>query len=91
MPKKTEREAAFAFKLARQVTGSLKATYMKGAGSRKHLAASADFIEAFTASKARIKNMEYRWVEETNPTCQCLLEIYTAVVLGTPYNDFDTH
>ncbi len=35
--------------------------------------------------------MEYRWVEETDPTCQCLLEIYSAVTLETPYNDFDNH
>jgi hypothetical protein len=91
MPNKSEREAAFAFKLASHATGSLKATYKKGAGSRKQLALDPDFVGAFTAAKARIKAMEYRWVEENDPTCQCLLEIYTAVVLGTPHNDFDTH
>ena len=91
MPNKTEREAAFAFKLAREVTGFTKATYKKGQGSRKALALDPGFIAAFTAAKARIKAMEYRWVEETDPTCQCLLEIYAAVTLGTPYNDFDTH
>ena len=91
MPHKTEREAAFAFKLAREVTGFTKATYKKGPGSRKALALDPGFIAAFTASKARIKAMDYRWVEETDPTCQCLLEIYAAVALGTPYNDFDTH
>jgi hypothetical protein len=91
MPKKTEREAAFAFKLAREKTGMVKPSYRKGEGSRKHLAADADFIAAFTAAKARIKAMEYRWVEETDPTCQCLIEIYAAVVLATPYNDFDNH
>jgi hypothetical protein len=91
MPKKTEREAAFAFKLAREATGKSKPSYKKGEGSRKYLAADVDFIAAFTDAKARIKAMEYRWVEETDPTCQCLLEIYAAVVLGTRYNDFDTH
>ena len=90
MPKKTEREAAFAFKLAREATGFTKATYKKVAGSRIELAMDPEFIAAFTAAKARIKAMEYRWVEETDPTCQCLLEIYAAVTLGTPYNDFDT-
>ncbi len=91
MPKKTEREAAFAFKLAREATGFKKATYKKGPGSRKHLALDPGFITAFTAAKERIRNMDYRWVEETDPTCQCLLEIYAAVTLETPYNDFDTH
>jgi hypothetical protein len=32
---KTEREAAFAFKLAREATGFTKATYKKGPGSRR--------------------------------------------------------
>jgi hypothetical protein len=91
MSNKTEREAVFAFKLAREATGFTKATYKKGPGSRKGLALDAGFITAFSAAKSRIKEMDYRWVEETDPTCQCLLEIYAAVTLGTPYNDFDTH
>ncbi|GAC1343741.1 MAG: hypothetical protein NVSMB18_20060 [Acetobacteraceae bacterium] len=91
MLNKTEREAAFAFKLAREVTGFTKATYKKGAGSRKELALDPGFTAAFTAAKARIKAMEYRWVEEADPTGQCLLEIYAAVTLSTPYNDFDNH
>ena len=32
-----------------------------------------------------------RFVEETDPVRQALLEIYVAAVLGTPYNDFDNH
>jgi hypothetical protein len=91
MPNKTEREAAFAFKLAREATGRLKATYKKGLGSRRGLAGDPIFAQAFVSAKARIKAMEYRWVEEVNPIGQCLLEIYAAVVLQTPYNDFDTH
>jgi hypothetical protein len=89
-PKKTEREAAFAFKLAREATGFLKATY-KREGSRKHLASDPDFHKAFVSAKERIRAMEYRWVEETDPTCQCLLEIYASVTLETKYNDFDNH
>ena len=90
-PRKTEREAAFAFKLAREATGYMKPTYKKGPGSRQNLALDPTFGKAFTDAKARIRAMEYRWVEETNPTCQCLLEIYVSVVLATTYNDFDTH
>jgi hypothetical protein len=90
-PQKTEREAAFAFKLAREETGSLKAAYKKGTGSRKDLMLNSDFLAAFTSAKKRIRAMEYRWVEETDPTCQCLLEVYASVALATPYNDFDTH
>ena len=91
MANKTEREAAFAFKLARKATGFETATYQKGDGSRKGLALNPIFIDAFTQAKARIREMEYRWVIEPHPTTQCLLEIYVATVLGTPFNDFDTH
>jgi hypothetical protein len=35
--------------------------------------------------------MEYRYVEEADQNSQALLEIYCAVVLQTPYNDFNTH
>lgn len=91
MTNKTEREAAFAFKLARQATGFVKASYQKGEGSRAGLAANPTFVEAFTQAKARIQAMEYRWVLEPDPTTQCLLEIYAATALGTPFNDFDNH
>jgi len=35
--------------------------------------------------------MELGYVEEVDALRQTLLEIYVAVVLKTPYNDFDTH
>jgi len=49
------------------------------------------FVSAFTAAKARIRSMDLRFVEESDPVRQALLEIYASVVLATPYNDFDTH
>mgnify|MGYP000847637451 CR=1 FL=1 len=87
----THRMAAFAFRLARQQTGNLKAAYKAGAGSRDGLMKEALFLDAFSRAKERIRAMDVRFVEEVDPTRQALLEIYTAVVLGTPYNDFDTH
>ena len=50
-----------------------------------------DFVSAFSEAKTRIRNMEYRCVEEPDQNRQALLEIYCAVVLKTPYNDFKTH
>ena len=50
-----------------------------------------EFTAAFDSAKARIRNMDLRFVEENNPVRQALLEIYVAEVLGTPYNDFDNH
>jgi hypothetical protein len=40
---------------------------------------------------ARVRKMEYRFVEETDQTGQALLEVYCAIVLDCPYNDFNTH
>ena len=89
-PNATWRQAAFAFQLARQVTGNFKATYRKE-GSRQALAADPTFMRAFVAAKDRIRNMQVRYVGEPDPTRQALLEMYVAVVLKTPYNDFNNH
>jgi hypothetical protein len=35
--------------------------------------------------------MDLRFVEESDPTRQALLEIYAATILKTPYNDFENH
>ena len=90
-PGATHRQAAFAFQLAREVTSHTQATYRAGPGSRTGLALDPVFFAAFTAAKERIRRMEYRYVEEADQNRQALLEIYCAVVLGTPYNDFGTH
>ncbi len=65
--------------------------YAQGAGSRKALVEDPTFRAAFVAAKERVTRMNFRWVEEADPVRQCLLEVYVAVVLGTPYNDFDNH
>lgn len=91
LPGATHRMAAFAFRLAREATGNLKATYKKGEGSRSALMEDEKFVVAFDAAKARIRKMNLRFVEENDPVRQALLEIYVAVVLKTPYNDFDNH
>jgi hypothetical protein len=48
------------------------------------------FAQVSAAAKERIRKMEYRYVE-ADQNKQALLEIYCAVVLKTPYNDFATH
>jgi hypothetical protein len=89
-PGATHRMAAFAFRLAREATGFLQPTYAK-VGSRAQLMESPEFKMAFQNAKARIREMDVRAVAESDPTRQAILEIYVATVLGTPYNDFDTH
>ena len=76
----TYRQAAFAFQLAREVTGNIKATYRAGTGSRAGLMLDPDFAAAFVAAKERIRAMEYRYVKEADQNSQALLEIYCAVV-----------
>lgn len=83
-------QAVFAFKLAREMTGRVKATYAVE-GSRNMLQDDPVFAAAFLEAKARVRGMDLRFVEEQDSLRQTLLEIYVAVVLKTPYNDFDTH
>ena len=87
----THRQAAFAFRLARLTTGNMKPTYKKGEGSRAALMEVPEFVAAFDHAKARIRAMDVRFVEETDPVRQALLEIYVAETLETPFNDFDNH
>ena len=91
LPGATHKQAAFAFQLARRATGKTKATYKAGKESRKGLMQDSAFIAAFKDAKERIRKMDYRYVEEPEQNRQALLEIYCAVVLSTPYNDFKTH
>ena len=55
--------ASFAFKLAREMTGHMKATYVS-AGSRANLMTLPEFSEAFIAAKKPIRQMDVRFVAE---------------------------
>lgn len=89
-PSSPQNKAAFAFRLARQATGKLGASYQTS-GSREQLIQDPEFFRAFADAKERIRQMSVRFVEETDPVRQCLLEVYVSIVLQTPYNDFDNH
>ncbi|MDP2294325.1 MAG: hypothetical protein Q8M24_02550 [Pseudolabrys sp.] len=81
----------FAFRLAREVTGKIKPSYMPGKDSRNGLSEDVEFSLAFSQAKSRVRTMEYRFVEECDQTKQALLEIYCAISLECPYNDFNAH
>ena len=89
-PAAQHNQAAFAFRLAREMTGHLTAAYSTET-SRVALSSDGEFAAAFVGAKRRIREMQLRYVEERDPLRQALLEIYVAVVLKTPYNDFSTH
>jgi hypothetical protein len=82
-PGATYKQAAFAFQLAREKTGRTKVAYKAGEDHRKGLMLNPDFAAAIQEAKARIRAMEYRYVEETAPIRQALLEIYCAVALAS--------
>jgi hypothetical protein len=83
-------QAVFAFKLARHATHNIIASYV-GDGTREGLLKNPIFAKAFVDSKARVRKMQLRFVEEPDPLRQALLEIYTATLLKTKFNDFETH
>lgn len=89
-PGSAHNQATFAFRLTRVETGYTQAAYTTK-GSRKALLEDPTFNAVFDRNKQRIRTMALRFVEETDGTRQALLEIYTATVLNTPYNDFDNH
>ena len=89
-PSSGHNSATFAFRLARQITGQTIATYTEHS-SRSALENDPQFSPVFIAQKARVKNMNVRYVSESDPMKQALLEMYISVSLETPHNDFDNH
>ena len=90
IPSAPQNQAGFAFKLACEVTGRTKASY-KTKDSRDDRCADPSFANVFTQAKARVRKMDVRFVPETDPLRQALLEMYVSIVLKTKYNDFETH
>ena len=89
-PSSGHNSATFAFRLARQITGRTQATYSVK-GSRQDLERDPEFSDVFIAQKQRIRRMDVQFVSEPDPMRQALLEMYVAVSLGTPHNDFDNY
>lgn len=42
-------------------------------------------------AKADVRDLDVRWVEESRPQQQLLLEVYVAHALHAKFNDFDNH
>ena|SRR3990172_3584025 len=89
-PSSNHNTAPFAFRLAREQTGRVKASYTRK-GSRSELEQDPTFKIEFDISKQRVRAMKVRYVEERDPIRQYLLEIYVAMSTEAKYNDFDTH
>lgn len=89
-PSSAYNQATFAFLIAREVTGNVKASYKQN-NSRKKLLENDTFKKEFEQAKNRIREMEVRFIEESDPLRQALFEIYIAVELDTRYNKFENH
>jgi hypothetical protein len=55
------------------------------------LAAAPDFRPAFLRQVQAIRQMSYHFLPVSDPVEQYLLELYTAMELGTSMDEFDTH
>lgn len=86
----TGDDCPFAWHLAREETGNIKASY-KTKGSRRHLLTQPNFKRAYDEAKDRIRQMEVQYVGVSDQLKQTLFEIYVAVVSKAKFNDFDTH
>jgi len=87
-PKSRTNEAALALLIARKEMGRI-VSYAKGA--RQRLLEDSEFMNAFERAKEKVRKMTFRAVEERNQERQALLEIYCAMTLEAPFNDFGTH
>jgi len=88
LPGSQTNQAALASLIAKKEL-RLPRDYRPGAHAR--LLANEAFMAAFHRAKERVQAMEFRAVEESDPTRQALLEVYCAVASCAKYNDFDVH
>jgi len=86
----TAKDCPFAWHLARAATNQRVASY-RPFGSRRELLERPAFKKAYDDAKGRIRLMEVRYVAESDPFRQALLEIYVAVATNAKCNDFNTH
>jgi predicted GIY-YIG superfamily endonuclease len=89
-PGSRENQAGFAVLLALKEIGAGKASYVSDT-SRAKLYRTEEFKSAFRKAKDRVKKMRFRFFEMADGTDQALLEIYCAVALKAPFNDFANH
>ena len=87
LPGSRINDAPFAVLLTRETTG-INPAY-GGDFVRKKLHLHQPFMAAFKEAKQRISLMEFRYVEESDPIRQTLLEVYCAIVMETRYNSFE--
>ena len=82
--------ASFAFLLAANAMGEAYKTEVR---TRKQLQTAPEaggFGELYLAAKKRVSSIQVRFLEVPNDIHQVLFEVYIALALNTPFNDFKT-
>lgn len=59
--------------------------------TRDELQVDPDFLPFFKNAKERVSEMKIKVIDIENPIEQTLFEVYAALELKTPYNDWETH
>jgi len=80
--------ATFAFKIAKQDAAKEKVEIKK---TREILQVDPDFLPFFNKAKKRVSEMKIQVIDIENAVEQTLFEVYAALELKTPYNDWRTH
>ena len=86
-PSSRHNSATFAFLLATEEAQGLGFSSMQ----RNVLQNEPAFKDIFQEAKERVGRMNVRVVEISDPIEQTVFELYAALKLGTPYNDFENH
>lgn len=85
----TQESASFAYLLAVE---DAKRQGISTTDTRKKLVVRPDFAPLFSATKARVANMDVRFIVMPDPVERTVFEVYAALHLGTErYNSFETH
>lgn len=84
-------QSSVAFKLACDELKIERQKYAPGQNWKALMTQNSQLDPTFRRHKEAMRAMWIRYVEEPDPVTQALLEIYCAVALKTPHNDFDTH
>ena len=58
---------------------------------RDKLLNDAEILKDFQCQVEKVKSMQVRVVEICDPHTQAMFEVYAAIALNTPYNDFRNH
>lgn len=88
-PSSQHNAATFAFILAKEE--ATKRSLTVSAPGRLGMQNDPVFSQLYLSAKDRVGRMQIRVIEVSDPIEQTLFEVYAALTLNTPYNDFQTH